>query len=84
VTATLASSRRMLFSWSSSDIPAMASAAARHGFRRFSVVTSMPLTGYEAPQALDLPGVRCRFTRGAQIALDELGLVLNPYACEER
>ena len=84
VTATLASSRRMLFSWSSSDIPAMASAAARHGFKRFSVVTSMPLTGYEAPQALDLPGVRCRFTRGAQIALDELGLVLNPYACEER
>jgi hypothetical protein len=83
VTATLASSRRMLFSWSSADIPAMANMAAQHGFRRFGVVTSTPLTGYEAPQLLDVPGARCRFTRGHQIALDELGLVLNPYTCDQ-
>jgi hypothetical protein len=83
VTATLASSRRMLFSWSSGDIPAMAGMAVQHGFRRFGVVTSTALTGYEAPPVLDLPGAPCRFTRGPRIALDELGLVLNPYACEE-
>jgi hypothetical protein len=83
VTATLASSRRMLFSWSSGDIPAMAGMAVQHGFRRFGVVTSMALTGYEAPPALDVPSAPCRFTRGQRIGLDDLGLVLNRYECEE-
>jgi hypothetical protein len=83
VTATLASSRRILFSGASADIPAAAGLAAQRGFRRFGVVTSTPLTGYDAPQAFDLAGVRCRFVRGPRVALDELGLVLNPYTCEE-
>jgi hypothetical protein len=83
VTATLAPSRRMLFSWSSADIPAMAGMAVQHGFRRFGVVTSTPLTGYDAPPALAVPGAPCRFTRGQRISLDEKGLVLNRYACEE-
>jgi hypothetical protein len=83
VTATLAPSRRMLFSWSSADIPAMAGMAVQHGFRRFGVVTSTPLTGYEAPPALDVPGAPCRFTLGQRIGFGEMGLVLNRYGCEE-
>jgi hypothetical protein len=83
VTATLAPSRRMLFSWSAADVPAMAGMAVQHGLRRFGVVTSTPLTGYEAPAALEVPGAPCRFARGQRIALDELGLILNRYACEE-
>lgn len=82
VTATLAPSRRMLFSWQSADVPAMAAMAVAHGFRRFGVVTSLPLTGYEAPPTLDVPGAPCRFVRGQTIGLDELGLLLSRYACE--
>jgi hypothetical protein len=82
VTATLAPSRRMLFSWSAADVPAMAGMAVQHGLRRFGVVTSTPLTGYEAPAALEVPGAPCRFARGQRIPLDELGLILNRYACE--
>jgi hypothetical protein len=81
VTATLAPARRMLFSWSSADVPAMAAMAVSRGFRQFSVVTSSSLTGYEAPAALDVPGATCRFRRGAPIDLD-IGLVLSPYTCE--
>jgi hypothetical protein len=82
VTATLAPSRRMLFSWSAADVPAMAEMAVQHGFRRFAVVTSTPLTGYEAPAVLEVPGAPCRFRRGQRINLDELGLVLNRYGCD--
>jgi hypothetical protein len=81
VTATLAPARRMLFSWSSADVPAMAAMAVSRGFRRFSVVTSVLLTGYEAPPALDVPGAPCRFRRGPPIDLS-FGLVLSPYACD--
>jgi hypothetical protein len=81
VTATLAPARRMLFSWSSADVPAMAAMAVTRGFRHFSVVTSFSLTGYEAPATLDVPGATCRFRRGAPIELYP-GLVLSPYACD--
>jgi hypothetical protein len=82
VTATLAPSRRMLFSWSATDVPAMAAMAVDHGFRRFGLVTSLPLTGYDAPLTLDVPGAPCRFVRGTPIGLDELGLALSRYSCE--
>jgi hypothetical protein len=83
VTATLAPSRRMLFSWSSADFPSMAGMADAHGLGRFGIVTS-PLTGYDAPEVLDVPGARCRYRRGQRIGLDTLGLALNRYGCEDR
>jgi hypothetical protein len=82
VTATLASTRRMLFSWRSADVPEMAAMATSRGLPRFSIVTSTPLTGYEAPATLDVPGAPCRFVRGQRVALDELGLWMNRYGCE--
>jgi hypothetical protein len=72
----------MLFSWSAADVPAMAAMAVDHGFRRFGIVTSVPLTGYEAPPTLDVPGAPCRFVRGTPIGLDDQGLVLSRYSCE--
>ena len=78
VMATLAPTRRMLFSWSAANAPAVAGLAARNGFRRFSIVTSRLLTGYEAPAVLD--GGPCRFTRGTPVSLD-FGLLLSHYSC---
>jgi len=83
VTATLATSRRFLFSWSESDVPAMAAMAVRRGTPRFSLVTSVPITGYDAPLTIDVPGSTCRFTRGQQVALDRHGLTLSRYGCAE-
>ena len=82
VTATLAPTRRQLFSWSAGDIPAMASMAVAQGRLRFSIASSLPLTGYEPPAALDVPGAPCRFVRGQQIGLDNMGLLLRRYGCE--
>lgn len=82
VTATLAPTRRMLFSWSGADVPGMAAMAISRGLPRFGVVTSTALTGYDAPPALDVPGAPCRFVRGQRINLEETGLLLNRYACE--
>jgi hypothetical protein len=84
VTATLAPTRRFLFSWSAADIAPMASMATAHGLQRFSLVTSEPLTGYDAPVTLDVPGAACRYKRGQQVALDRFGLTLSRYGCEER
>jgi hypothetical protein len=80
LTATLAPTRRMLFSWSSADIPALAAAATAHGFHRFTVVTSITLTQYDAPPSLEVPGAPCRFTRGLRIPIT-FGLVLSQYGC---
>jgi hypothetical protein len=78
--ASLAPTRRMLFSWSSADVPALASVGVSHGLRRFTVVTSITLTGYDAPPAIDVPGAPCRFTRGLRIPIT-FGLVVSKYAC---
>jgi len=83
VTATLAPTRRQLFSWSSGDVPAMAAMAIARGRQRFSIASSAPLTGYQPPAALDVPGAPCRFVRGQQIGVDNMGLLLSQYACEE-
>jgi len=80
VTATLAPTRRMLFSWSATEVPAMAASAAALGVRGFRVITSPQLTGYTAPPAFDLPGAPCRYTRGQPIAYGEL--LINEYVCE--
>jgi hypothetical protein len=82
VTATLTPARRTLFSWSSADVPALAALAASHGIERFGVVSSVPLTGYDPPPVLDVPGAPCRFVRGQRIGLDPNGLTLSRYACE--
>jgi len=84
VTATLAPSRRMLFSWDASDVPAMAAMAVRRGVQHFSVVTSAALTGYDAPPALDVPGAPCHFARVQRTSFDELGLLMSRYGCEDR
>jgi hypothetical protein len=81
VTATLAPTRRTLFSWSAGDLPDMAAMAVSRGIPRFSVVTATFLTGFEAPPVLDVPGAPCRFVRARVIPLDELGLLLHRYAC---
>ena len=79
VTATLAPTRRMLFSWTPGQMPAMAARAAAGGFRTFRIVTSPQLTGYQAPPAFDLPGAPCRYVRRPPIALVEL--LVSEYSC---
>jgi hypothetical protein len=83
LTATLAPTRRMLFSWVSADIPAMAALAVQHGLPRFAVVTSVPVTGHDAAPVVVVPGAPCRFVRGQRISLNPSGLTLSRYACEE-
>jgi hypothetical protein len=80
VTATLAPTRRMLFSWTPGEMPAMAARAAAHGFRAFRIVTAPQLTGYDAPPVFDLPGAPCRYTRGQPIAFGDL--LISEYSCE--
>ena len=82
VTATLAPTRRFLFSWSGEQVPAMAALAVAHGLQRFRLVTSPALTGYEAPPFLDVPGAECRFMRGEPTALADL--LVNEYSCAPR
>lgn len=79
VTATMAPTRRMLFSWTPGQMPAMAERVAAHGLRVFCIVTSQRLTGYEAPPVMDLPGAPCLFTRGQPIAVAEL--LISRYSC---
>jgi hypothetical protein len=79
VTATMAPTRRMLFSWTPGQMPAMAERVAAHGLRVFRIVTSQRLTGYEAPPVMDLPGAPCLFTRGQPIAVAEL--LISRYSC---
>lgn len=81
VTATLAPTRRMLFSWKPGQMPAMAERAALHGFRAFRMITSKQLTGYEAPAVLDLPGAPCRYVRNQPMALADLQISL--YSCAQ-
>jgi hypothetical protein len=83
VAATLAPTRRMLFSWSAGDVPDMAAMAIARGLPRFGLVTSAPITGYKPPPTLDVPGAPCRYVRGEPTHLDQLGLLLHRYACEE-
>jgi hypothetical protein len=81
VTATLAPTRRLLYSFrSAEEINAMASAAVKAGFNRFAVVSSVTLTFYEAPPTLDLPGAPCRFRRGMNLPI-KFGLVFSEYTC---
>ena len=80
VTATLAPTRRQLFSWSGEDVPAMAARAVGHGFGTFRVITSPQLTGYDAPAALQLPGSPCRHTAGQPIPFGEL--LIRHYTCD--
>jgi len=82
LTAMLSPTRRTLFSWSSADVPALAAIAVQHGIDRFAVVSSVPLTGYDPPAVLDVPGAPCRFVRGQRIGLDRNGLTLSRYGCE--
>jgi len=82
LTAMLSPTRRTLFSWSSADVPALAAIAVQHGIDRFAVVSSVPLTGYDPPPVLDVPGAPCRFVRGQRIGLDRNGLTLSRYGCE--
>jgi len=60
----------------------MAAMAIARGLPRFSLVTSLPLTGYDAPAVLDVPGAPCRYARGLQVGLDSYGLTLSRYGCE--
>ena len=83
VTATLASSRRFLFSWQAGDFPALAEGATSRGLNSFDLVTSASLTGYEAPLQLVVPGSACVFSRGRQLALDANGLTQSHYECRE-
>jgi hypothetical protein len=80
ITATLAPTRRMLFSWTPGQIPAMARRASAGGFQRFRVVTSPQLTGYDPPVTFDLPGAPCRYRRGQPIAVGQLQI--TDYTCE--
>ena len=79
--ATFAPTRRVLFSWTPGQVPAMAARAGAHGFRAFRIVTAPRLTGYEPPPVLDLPGAMCRYSRGQPIAVGEL-LLVSEYSCE--
>lgn len=79
ITATLAPTRRMLFSWTPGQMPAMAARVAARGFRAFRIVTSPQLTGYHAPPVIDLPGAPCRYARGQPIALGDL--LISEYSC---
>jgi hypothetical protein len=81
VTATLGSSRRFLFSWSAADVPELAAMARARGFSRFELVTSAPLTGFEAPPRIGGFDATCVFERGEQVALDRLGLTMTRYEC---
>lgn len=83
LTATLAPARRFLFSWQAADFPAMAGLATSRGLNSFDLVTSAPLTGYEAPVQLVVPGSRCVFSRSRQLALDTNGLTQSHYDCHE-
>lgn len=83
VTATLASERRYLFSWAEADVPQMAGMAISRGLTTFNLVTSVPLTGIDAPAAIAVPGSSCVFRRGQQLALDSYGLTLSRYGCAE-
>ena len=83
VTATQAATRRQLFAWPpDADIAGLAALAVKRGLPRFSVVSSLPLTGYVPPAALDVPDAPCRFVRGRQMGLDTMGLTLSRYQCE--
>ena len=72
VIATLAPTRRILFSWSAGDVPAMAAIAAARGLRAFRAITSPQLTGYTAPPAFEFEGGPCRYTRDQPFVLAEL------------
>ena len=62
-------------------MPAMAERAALRGFRAFRIITSMQLTGYEAPPVIDLPNAPCRYVRNQPTALAELQISL--YSCAQ-
>jgi len=81
VTATLAPERRMLFSWSTSDIPVLAAVAVHHGIERFDLATLAALTGHPPPEAIDVPGAPCRYVRSRTYLLDPSGLTLSRYSC---
>jgi hypothetical protein len=82
VTATLAPTRRMLFSWNPSDIPQLAALGVRAGLPRFTLVTYAVLTRHTAPDAIEVPGAPCLFVRGEhQYGLEIRGLVLSRYSC---
>lgn len=85
VTATLAPTRRFLFSWNPSDLPTLAQAAIGTGLPRFSLVTYAVLTHHTAPYVIDVPGARCRYVRGDhQFGLQIAELVLSRYACADQ
>jgi hypothetical protein len=80
VTATLASSRRFLFSANPSDISTLARVAVATGPDRFTLVTYV--VQHTAPDLIDLPGARCRYVRGEpEYGLEIPGLVLSRYSC---
>jgi len=83
VTATLAQERRFLFSWTATDVPALAALAVGAGFDRFALVTYAAQTHQTAPDAIDVPGAPCRFVRGQrQFVLEIPGVFLSRYGCE--
>jgi hypothetical protein len=49
----------------------------------FNLVTSAPVTGFDAPPTLAVPGASCVFQRGQQVALDRYGLTMSRYGCSE-
>jgi hypothetical protein len=81
VTATLAPTRRFLFSWGPAE-PDLAALGVRAGFERFTVVTYAALTHHPAPDTITVPGAACEFVRGRQYGLEIRGLVLSRYSCD--
>jgi len=80
VTATLAPTRRFLFSWGPAEAE-LAELGVRAGFERFSVVTYAALTHHPAPETITVPGAACEFVLGHQRGLEIRGLVLSRYSC---
>ncbi|HEX6463488.1 MAG TPA: hypothetical protein VFZ98_03500, partial [Vicinamibacterales bacterium] len=81
VTATLAPTRRMLFSWATSEVPALAEVAVRHGFDQFALITHPGMMNHPPPDAIDIPGNPCRFVKHGEFVLDISGLSLSRYSC---
>jgi hypothetical protein len=77
LTASLAPTRRMLFSWRPGEMPAMAAVAVKAGYRHFRFVTSPQLTGFEPPQVIQRPEASCRLVE----SVERPPLLVSGYSC---
>jgi hypothetical protein len=78
LTATLAPTRRQLFSWRPGEMPDMAQLVVGAGFQRFRLVTSPHLTGFDPPAVLDLHGTSCPLVA----SVTHTSLLVSEYSCE--